>query len=111
MKHIVFNSLLMFLLVMNFAFASDSKKKEGRELYLQAKCSKCHLSDYKFVNKVKNKANKAGDYESLRGWVSGCNVVFSAEWFDNEVDLVTYYLNSIYYHFKISKKDTKPTKK
>ena len=107
----MFNRLFMFLLMVNLAFASDIQKKAGRELYLQAKCSKCHLSDYKFVNKVKNKNNKAGDYESLRGWVSGCNVVFSAEWFDNEVDLVTYYLNSIYYHFSMHKKSKKSTKK
>ena len=109
----------MFLLMVNLAFASDSQKKTGRELYLQAKCSKCH-SD-KFVTKLKNKHNKAGDYTSrhnkagdytsLRGWVSGCNVAFSEGWFNSEVDLVTYYLNSIYYHFSIHKKSKKSTKK
>ncbi len=76
---------------------------EGRELYLEAKCQKCHLQDDKFdPNSIKKKGllSKIKDKKGIHKWVVDCDSFFNVGWFPEEADKVTNYLNEYHYKFK-----------
>lgn len=77
--------------------------KEGKELYLKAKCQRCHLQDNKFDPNSINKeglSSKVKNKEDIHKWVESCDTFFSVGWFPEEIDKVTSYLNSVHYKFK-----------
>ncbi len=92
--------LITLLLSLNL-FANDIK--EGKELYLDAKCQKCHLQDDKFdPNSIKKEglSSKVKNKDDIRKWVESCDNFFNIGWFPEEIDKVTEYLNNSFYKFK-----------
>ena len=80
--------------------------QEGKELYLNAKCQKCHLEGDKFdPNSIKKEGfvSKVKDYKGIHKWVVDCDIFFNVGWFPKEQDKVTEYLNATHYKFKLSK--------
>ena len=57
-------------------------------------CSTCH--DPEFYTRAERRADR---YRSLHTWVDSCNTTMSVQWFPDEVDAVTRYLNAEYYQF------------
>ena len=97
--------IALILLFLTTAFG-DSNVEEGRALYLEAKCQKCHLKDSKFdPNSIKKEGlkSKVKDKRGIHKWVVDCDNYFSIGWFPEEQDKVTDYLNSVYYKFNLSK--------
>ena len=87
---------------------ANSSVEEGRELYLEAKCQKCHLQDEKFdPNSLKKEglSFKSKSIKDIHKWVVNCNEYFSVGWFPEEEDKVTEYLNKVFYKFKSPKKE------
>jgi mono/diheme cytochrome c family protein len=99
MSKIFLSILFIALFTITYTLGYSDKALEGKEIYLEAKCSQCHFSGSKFITKATNKAQQAKDYKSLKGWISGCNGVFDAQWFDDEIELVANYLNETHYKF------------
>jgi hypothetical protein len=76
---------------------------EGKELYLEAKCQKCHLQDEKFdPNSIKKEGvkSKVKNLKELKKWVIDCDNYFSVGWFPEEQDKVVKYLNETFYKLK-----------
>jgi len=69
---------------------------EGRELYLEANCEKCHGIDQAYDPKE----SKAKSLSDLTGWVSSCAGYFNISWFPEEQSQVVEYLNETHYKFK-----------
>jgi len=97
MKKIIFISIT--LITLSYANAST----DGKSLYLEAKCQKCHLQDSKFDPNSINKPgmlsqvnNKAG----IQKWVVSCDNYFSVGWFPDEQKEVAKYLNRVFYKYK-----------
>ncbi len=91
-------TLLLSLLVSFSSFANPIE--EGKELYLEAKCNKCHLQDKQFdPNSIKKEGltSKVKSKKDLQKWVTGCNNYFSIGWFPEEEKEVATYLNAVYY--------------
>ncbi len=91
---------LPFFLVLNVV-ANDIK--EGKELYLEANCQKCHLQDSKFDPNSINKdglTSKVKNKKDIHKWVESCDNYFNIGWFPKEIDKVTEYLNTIFYKLK-----------
>ena len=92
-------TVLIFLVMSAGAFAADMEK--GEALYLKAQCQKCHLQGEKFdpnsINK-EGKVSKVRDVQGIRSWVQGCDNYFDIGWFPEEQDLVSRYLNAVFYH-------------
>jgi len=75
--------------------------EEGKEIYMEANCQKCHGIDSKYDPKK----NKVKDYKSLKKWVSSCMVYFEHSWFPEEQNAVLVYLNEIKYNVNLEKKE------
>jgi len=90
---------LLILILGIFLNASElsSQAKDGKEIYLEANCQKCHGVDEKYDVKK----NKVKDYKSLKKWVSSCKTYFEHSWFDDEQKAVIVYLNEIKYKVDI----------
>ena len=90
------------ILIFSYAFA-NSDIKEGKELYLEANCQKCHLQDEKFdPNSIKKEGlkSKVKQMKDLHKWVKDCDNYFSIGWFPEEQDKVVKYLNKVFYRLK-----------
>ena len=77
--------------------------KHGEALYLKAQCQRCHLQGKNFdPNSVskEGKVSKVKDIRGIHNWVESCDNFFEIRWFPEEQDLVSRYLNAVYYHFK-----------
>ena len=72
---------------------------EGREIYLEANCQKCHNSDAKFNPNARAVNNEF----MLKKWVSSCMTYFNHSWFPEEKRNVELYLNEIYYKLDLEK--------
>lgn len=68
--------------------------EEGKELFNEASCFKCHNLNGDF-NKMNNKVK---NLENLAGWVSACDNNLNIGWFPDEQKKVVKYLNETYYH-------------
>jgi mono/diheme cytochrome c family protein len=96
-KGFIMKILFSFLFIVFSLFAKGDKDiKEGRALYLEANCNKCHKADDKYVPK----GTKAKNLKNVKTWVKSCNNYFDSQWFADEEKLVTKYLNSVYFHYK-----------
>ena len=93
--------LLMFVMLSAGVIAADAEK--GEALYLKAQCQKCHLQGKDFdpnsVNK-EGKVSKGSDVRGIHKWVEGCAHYFNIGWFPEEQDLVSRYLNAVFYHLE-----------
>ena len=82
--------------------------QEGKTLYLEAKCNKCHLQDSKFdpnSTKKEGLTSKVKSKKDLQKWVTDCNNYFSIGWFPEEEKEVATYLNAVYYKLDKKKED------
>lgn len=98
------NSKLKILAILTFtssmyANTLSQTATNGKELYLDANCQKCHKQDSSFDAKK----NKAKNLSQLKGWVSSCAGFFNIGWFPDEEKRVLSYLNEIYYKFPTTK--------
>jgi len=93
----------IFLALLPFGLLFSASVQEGKTLYLEAKCQKCHLQDKSFdpnsINK-EGKRSKVTDMKSLKKWVASCDHYFEIGWFPEEQDKVSQYLNSVHYQLK-----------
>jgi mono/diheme cytochrome c family protein len=79
----------------------DKQTSEINKLY-QANCISCHASmfDGKAGEIFTRKDRKVKTLEGLKARVQTCATNLNLQWFDEEVDDVTTYLNQEFYHFK-----------
>jgi hypothetical protein len=68
---------------------------EGKELYFEANCQKCHGG----TEKYDPKKSKAKSLKDLKVWVSNCATHFNISWFPEEQQSVVKYLNETHYNF------------
>jgi len=93
---------LLFILlfsIYSYGIELSQNAKDGKELYTEANCQKCHGIDEKYDAKK----NKVKDYFTLKKWVSSCMTYFGHSWFPNEQKNVLIYLNEIKYNVKLDK--------
>lgn len=83
------------LLCSTTAFALSGDAQEGKELYADANCNKCHGMAEKF-NITKHKAK---DMKGIQGWVSSCDNALETGWFPEEQAVVAKYLNEAHYKY------------
>ena len=100
MKNICFITLIGILLVSTNLFSYDAEN--GKKLYHEAKCQKCHTSEDFMSEKRKVK-----DLAKLQWRVKRCDFTMGAGWFDEDIDDVVHYLNSNFYKFKRDDKNKK----
>lgn len=91
--------VLFFLampLVTGSLFSFDAEN--GKRLYYEAKCNKCHIeSDYT------SDKRKVNDYAKLLWRVKRCDFSMGAGWFDEDIADVATYLNESFYKFSTDK--------
>jgi len=92
---------ILIIMLSIFAYGVDlsSQAKEGKEIYLEANCQKCHGVD----DQYDAKQNTVKDHFGLKKWVSSCMTYFNHSWFDDEQESVLVYLNEIKYKVKLEK--------
>jgi len=71
--------------------------KNGKVLYSEEECSKCHSDDI-FIHEDR----KVTDYQKLKKQVKWCAFENDVTWFDDETHDVIHYLN--HYFYKLPKK-------
>ena len=96
MKKMIFGYL--FFCVCAFALSEDAKL--GDELYLEAKCNRCHGSGLEYISKAKSEETSATNYKKLAQWVYDCNIFFRTSFFPEDEEAVVTYLNEVYYEFE-----------
>lgn len=96
MKNRPYLLLLGSCLLATSLFSKDAEN--GKELYYEAKCQKCHTSeDYT------SKDRKVKDFAKLQWRVKRCDFTMDAGWFEEDVVDVVHYLNSSFYKFDTDK--------
>ncbi|MGB3750642.1 MAG: hypothetical protein WA945_03685 [Arcobacteraceae bacterium] len=90
MKTVISISLLV---CSTTAFALSEQALEGKELYMEADCMRCHG----ILPQYDPKENKAKNFNQIVSWVSGCDGMFDIGWFPEEQETVAQYLNELYY--------------
>ena len=83
---------IVFLSTVN-AYALSEEAKEGKVLYTEANCMKCHGISPKYDPKKL----KATDFEKVNSWVRLCDTQLEIGWFPEEQEAVAQYLNESYY--------------
>jgi len=94
--------LLLFIPLLSTNLVANSVK-DGKNLYLKAKCQRCHLEGAKFDPNSINKEgfkSQVGDIKGIHKWVESCDNYFNVGWFPNEINKVADYLNKTYYKLK-----------
>lgn len=84
--------ILMSALLTTLAFADA---QEGKEMFDEAKCMDCHNAE-----DFGGKDTKVTKYQHIKDYTDACQTNNDAEWFEEDVDSVTEYLNDKYYKFK-----------
>lgn len=77
-------------------YALTDINQNGKSLYQEANCQKCHGNDIEYDGK----AHKVKNKQELSKWVNGCAIRFNSGWFPEEEKAVVDYLNEVYYDFK-----------
>ncbi|MEA3369967.1 MAG: cytochrome c [Campylobacterota bacterium] len=96
MRNRVYSMLLGSCLVFTSLYAKDAQN--GKDLYYEAKCQKCHTSE-----DFTSEKRKVKDYAKLQWRVKRCDFTMDAGWFDEDVEDVVHYLNSSFYKFDTKK--------
>ena len=72
--------------------------QEGKELFDEAKCMECHTqSDFA------GQTSKAKNFRQMDRAVDACQFNNNAEWFDEDREMVSDYLNDTFYKFEKEK--------
>ena len=87
-------ALLLVGIYFSVSTLFSSNFSNGKKLYIEAKCEKCHNSQSFGLQN-----HKVKDLTKLKQSVKKCNFAMDAEWLDEEVDDVAHYLNAKYYNF------------
>ena len=93
-----FRIKVLFLFLLSTPLLANSLSEEasnGKELYLEANCQKCHAQDNKYDAKKKKSKNMA----NLTMWVKNCDSFFETGWFPEEQSAVIKYLNEVHYKY------------
>ncbi len=69
--------------------------KEGKVLFEEADCMRCHKSE-----DFKHKEDKINSYLILSRSVKACARNSAVPWFNEDTESVTEYLNDKYYHYE-----------
>ncbi len=85
----------MFIFLFSFIYADENN---GKVLYTEAECAKCHTPDI-----FTHEDRKIKSYEKLEKQVKWCGYKNDAPWFDDEALDVVKYLNHHYYKFPTQK--------
>ncbi|MBN2817147.1 MAG: hypothetical protein JXQ67_10725 [Campylobacterales bacterium] len=88
-------TLSVFLGTLLLTPALQADMPEGKEMLDEAKCMECHVPSH-----FKHRDNKVNSYKKLSDSVRACATSSGAEWFDEDSDIVTEYLNKKHYHYK-----------
>ena len=97
---------MKYIVIISIALISTiyaGSLQDGKNLYLKAKCQKCHLQDSKFDPNSINKPgmlSKVSNKSEIHKWVSSCDSFFNIGWFPNEQKNVEKYLNKVFYKYK-----------
>ncbi len=70
--------------------------EDGEELFNDSKCMECHELDH-----FKHDEKSVNNFKKLHSKVEACATGNNAEWFDDEIKDVSYYLNHKYYKYKL----------
>ncbi len=89
--------ILLLFLISGSAFSYDIEN--GKDLYLEAKCQKCHTAE-----DFRGEDRKVNDFAKLQWRVKRCDFTMGSGWFDEDIEDVTNYLNDEFYKFEISGK-------
>ena len=97
MKKFIKISIFLQLLVYTNLYANqlNTQATNGRELYIEANCQKCHNLDSKYDAKKQ----KSKNLSNLKTWVTSCDTFFEIGWFPEEQKDVIKYLNTIHYKY------------
>ena len=89
--------LIVLLFIVFYAQANQLSidAKNGKTLYLDQKCNRCHQSSSGFDDKK----HKVKNLKNLDTWVGSCATYFKAFWFPKEEKNVSKYLNELHYKF------------
>ena len=68
---------------------------DAKELFKDADCMSCHNNE-----DFSPREKKIKNFRKLHMAVDACRFANDADWFDDESDEVTEYLNDKFYHFK-----------
>jgi len=93
--------LLVSTLLLNTTLL-QADTQEAKELFDEAKCMECHTKSH-----FKHRDKKVNSYKKLSASVKACALNSNAEWFDEDSDLVTNYLNYKHYHYKVPPKEAR----
>jgi len=74
--------------------------EQGKEMFDEANCMECHAPSH-----FQTREKKVNSFKKLSGSVRACATNSGAEWFDEDADIVTEYLNEKHYHFKAPPKE------
>lgn len=92
------HTLLISTLVVGSLLQADMQ--ESKELFDDAKCMGCHNTQ-----DFQHREEKVNSYQKLSKSVKACALNTNAEWFDEDADSVTAYLNEKHYHYKAPKNE------
>ncbi len=101
---------IIFLITFCTLILNANISEDGKKLYDDANCKKCHLDGAKFdPNSIKKEGltSKIKDKSGIHKWVVSCDSFFSIGWFPEEHDSVTEYLNRVYYKYDTKSKKSK----
>lgn len=87
--------LLLTISTLSLYALSDSAM-QGKDLYMEADCQKCHGIDIEYDGKK----NKVKNRHDLGNWVKSCASHFNIGWFPEEEKAVIKYLDEIYYNLE-----------
>ena len=91
---------MIIVLLISITYANSVK--DGKSLYLKAKCQRCHLQGINFDPNSVNKPGLLSQVKSKKGihkWVVSCDNYFSVGWFPSEHKSVAKYLNKVFYKY------------
>lgn len=74
--------------------------ENAKEMFDEAKCMECHAPSH-----FQHREKKVNSYKKLSDSVKACATSSGAEWFDEDSDVVTEYLNDKHYHYKVPAKE------
>ena len=91
--------MLLMTAVLNSTIAL-ADAQEAKEMFDSAKCMECHAPSH-----FKHREKKVNNYKKLSNSVKACATSSGAEWFDEDSDMVTEYLNDKHYHYQAPPKE------
>jgi len=95
MKSSTYITSISFLAIIISTQLNGTDIQDGKTLYTEANCQKCHNRNGKF-NKVKHKVK---NINNLASWVAACDSTLEIGWFPDEQKKVIEYLNETSYRY------------